>query len=152
MNFTSQRFLSLSICEYPTLEGDLSSSKERPEANPIIGVKRSLSFYTCLNWKLTGSISFKPDMATRRSFQPIRRYYRSPGGVLHVHTMHQQPLDQEDPHLLKHARDQNLSSTQEDPKEALLSIKTVQVQERSDSLLGAKIPQKAPTASFRFLA
>ncbi|KAG5388543.1 hypothetical protein IGI04_030084 [Brassica rapa subsp. trilocularis] len=31
------------ICEYPTLEGDLSSSKERSEAKPIIGVKRSLS-------------------------------------------------------------------------------------------------------------
>ena len=43
MNFTSQRFSSPSICEYPTLEGDLSSSKEQPEAKPIIGVKRSLS-------------------------------------------------------------------------------------------------------------
>ncbi|WZZ63739.1 hypothetical protein YC2023_075109 [Brassica napus] len=43
MNFTSQRFSSPSICEYPTLEGDLSSSKEQPEANPIKGVKRSLS-------------------------------------------------------------------------------------------------------------
>ena len=42
MNFTTQRFLSPSICEYPTLEGDLSSSKERPEAKPIIGVKKSL--------------------------------------------------------------------------------------------------------------
>ncbi|KAF3541796.1 hypothetical protein F2Q69_00020671 [Brassica cretica] len=42
MNFTTQRFLSPSICEYPTLEGDLSSSKERPEAKPIIGVNRSL--------------------------------------------------------------------------------------------------------------
>ena len=31
------------------------------------------------------------------------RYYRSPGGVLQVHTMHQQPLDHEDPHLLKPA-------------------------------------------------
>ncbi|KAG5373777.1 hypothetical protein IGI04_042902 [Brassica rapa subsp. trilocularis] len=45
MNFTTQRFLSRSICEYPTLEGDLSSSKERPEAKPIIGVKRSLSAF-----------------------------------------------------------------------------------------------------------
>ncbi|WZZ49857.1 hypothetical protein YC2023_049964 [Brassica napus] len=45
MNFTSQRFLSPSICEYPTLEGDSSSNKERPEANPIIGVKRSLSAF-----------------------------------------------------------------------------------------------------------
>ncbi|KAG5410867.1 hypothetical protein IGI04_007186 [Brassica rapa subsp. trilocularis] len=45
MNFTTQRFLSPSICEYPTLEGDLSSSKERPEAKPIIGVKRSLSAF-----------------------------------------------------------------------------------------------------------
>ncbi|KAF3566661.1 hypothetical protein DY000_02017051 [Brassica cretica] len=45
MNFTSQRFSSQSICEYPTLEGDLSSSKERPEAKPIIGVKRSLSAF-----------------------------------------------------------------------------------------------------------
>ncbi|KAL0706295.1 hypothetical protein Bca4012_072721 [Brassica carinata] len=43
MNFTTQRFLSPSICEYPTLEGDLSSSKERPKAKPIIGVNRSLS-------------------------------------------------------------------------------------------------------------
>ncbi|WZZ85931.1 LOW QUALITY PROTEIN: hypothetical protein YC2023_114510 [Brassica napus] len=45
MNFTSQRFSSPSICEYPTLEGDLSSSKEHPEAKPIIGVKRSLSAF-----------------------------------------------------------------------------------------------------------
>ncbi|WZY70051.1 hypothetical protein YC2023_002291 [Brassica napus] len=45
MNFTTQRFLSRSICEYPTLEGDLSSSKERPEAKLIIGVKRSLSAF-----------------------------------------------------------------------------------------------------------
>ncbi|KAF3497403.1 hypothetical protein DY000_02053665 [Brassica cretica] len=63
--------------------------KKRPEEKPIIGVKKSLSafqkaqeqekwprnyevvihlqnrqnqFYTCLNWKLTGSISFKPDI------------------------------------------------------------------------------------------
>ncbi|KAF3504685.1 hypothetical protein F2Q69_00040745 [Brassica cretica] len=38
-----ERFSSPSICEYSTLEGDLSSSKEQPEAKPIIGVKRSLS-------------------------------------------------------------------------------------------------------------
>ncbi|KAG5398050.1 hypothetical protein IGI04_019864, partial [Brassica rapa subsp. trilocularis] len=45
MNFTTQRFLSLSICEYPTLEGDLSSSKERPEANPVIKFKSILSAF-----------------------------------------------------------------------------------------------------------
>ncbi|WZY99405.1 hypothetical protein YC2023_071734 [Brassica napus] len=45
MNFTTQRFLSLSICEYPTLEGDLSSSKERPEVNPVIKFKRILSAF-----------------------------------------------------------------------------------------------------------
>ncbi|WZZ89403.1 hypothetical protein YC2023_117982 [Brassica napus] len=45
MNFASQRFSSPSICEYPILEGDLSSSKERPEAKLIIGVKRSLSYF-----------------------------------------------------------------------------------------------------------
>ncbi|WZZ51331.1 hypothetical protein YC2023_051438 [Brassica napus] len=45
MNFTSQRFLSPSICEYPTLERDSSSNKERPEAKPIIGVNRSLSAF-----------------------------------------------------------------------------------------------------------
>ncbi|XP_048596044.1 uncharacterized protein LOC125577927 [Brassica napus] len=45
MTFTSQKFPNPSICEYPTLEGDLSSSKERPEAKPIIGVKRSLSAF-----------------------------------------------------------------------------------------------------------
>ncbi|KAG5393426.1 hypothetical protein IGI04_023389 [Brassica rapa subsp. trilocularis] len=45
MNFTTRKFLSPSICEYPTLEGDLSSSKERPEAKPIIEVKRSLSAF-----------------------------------------------------------------------------------------------------------
>ncbi|KAF2574738.1 hypothetical protein F2Q70_00001224 [Brassica cretica] len=45
MNFTNQRFSSPSICEYPILEGDLSSSKERPEAKPIIEVKRSLSAF-----------------------------------------------------------------------------------------------------------
>ncbi|WZY86139.1 hypothetical protein YC2023_032523 [Brassica napus] len=45
MNFSTQRFLSPSICEYPTLEGDSSPRKERPEAKPIIGVKRSLSAF-----------------------------------------------------------------------------------------------------------
>ncbi|KAF2534807.1 hypothetical protein F2Q70_00029003 [Brassica cretica] len=45
MNFTSQRFLSPSICEYPTLEEDSSPIKNRPEAKPIIGVKRSLSSF-----------------------------------------------------------------------------------------------------------
>ncbi|CAG7876009.1 unnamed protein product [Brassica rapa] len=43
MNFTIQRFLNPSIYEYPTLEEDSSSIKERPEGKPIIGVKRSLS-------------------------------------------------------------------------------------------------------------
>jgi len=45
MNFTIQRFLNPSICEYPTLEEDSSSIKERPEAKPIIRVKRSLSAF-----------------------------------------------------------------------------------------------------------
>ena len=45
MNFTSQRFLSPSICEYPTLEEDSSPINNRPEANPIIGVKISLSSF-----------------------------------------------------------------------------------------------------------
>ncbi|KAF3602957.1 hypothetical protein F2Q69_00038811 [Brassica cretica] len=45
MNFTNQKFPSPSICEYPTLEEDSSSVKERPEENPIIGVKRSLSAF-----------------------------------------------------------------------------------------------------------
>ncbi|WZY99614.1 hypothetical protein YC2023_071943 [Brassica napus] len=43
MNFTSQRFSSPSICEYPTLEGDSSPRKERPEPKPIIGFNRDLS-------------------------------------------------------------------------------------------------------------
>ncbi|XP_033139080.1 uncharacterized protein LOC117130034 [Brassica rapa] len=43
MNFTTQRFLSPSICEYPTLEGDLSSSKEPTEAKPVITFKSILS-------------------------------------------------------------------------------------------------------------
>ncbi|KAF3569950.1 hypothetical protein F2Q69_00059891 [Brassica cretica] len=42
MNFTSQRFLSPSICEYTTLEEDSSPKKKRTEPKPIIGVKRSL--------------------------------------------------------------------------------------------------------------
>ncbi|KAF3526017.1 hypothetical protein F2Q69_00051056 [Brassica cretica] len=45
MNFTIQRFINPSICEYPTLEEDSSSIKERPEAKPIIGVKRGLSAF-----------------------------------------------------------------------------------------------------------
>ncbi|KAG5411083.1 hypothetical protein IGI04_007402 [Brassica rapa subsp. trilocularis] len=45
MNFTSQRFSSPSICEYPTLEGNSSPRKERPEPKLIIGVKRSLSSF-----------------------------------------------------------------------------------------------------------
>ncbi|WZY99603.1 hypothetical protein YC2023_071932 [Brassica napus] len=45
MNFTTQWFLSPSICEYPTLEGDLSSSKERPEAKPVIKFKSILSAF-----------------------------------------------------------------------------------------------------------
>ncbi|KAF2566442.1 hypothetical protein F2Q68_00026453 [Brassica cretica] len=43
MNFTSQRFPSPSIYEYPTLEGDFSSKKERPEPKPIIGFNRDPS-------------------------------------------------------------------------------------------------------------
>ena len=43
MNFTSQRFSSPSICEYPTLEGDSRQRKERPEPKPIIGFNSSLS-------------------------------------------------------------------------------------------------------------
>ncbi|KAF3586204.1 hypothetical protein F2Q69_00031378 [Brassica cretica] len=42
MNFTSQRFLNPSICEYATLEENSSPKKKRPEPKPIIGVKRSL--------------------------------------------------------------------------------------------------------------
>ncbi|KAF3528255.1 hypothetical protein DY000_02038221 [Brassica cretica] len=188
MNFTSKRFLTPSICEYPTLEGDSSLNKERPEAKPIIGVKRSLSTFHKAqdqeNWprKLGVMINFPepakptPSMESLQPIQlgstqsylwkpgdhlhqsggipevlsctrthrirrileeiikpnqshiwkdwtifrfnlfqanqfrsediqtkPIRRYSRSPGGVLQVHTMHQQPLDQEDPHLLKSA-------------------------------------------------
>ena len=45
MNFTTQRFLSPSICEYPTLEGDLSSSTERTEAKPVMKFKRILSAF-----------------------------------------------------------------------------------------------------------
>ncbi|KAF3594655.1 hypothetical protein DY000_02020099 [Brassica cretica] len=45
MNFTSPRFLNPSICEYPTLEDDSSPMKNWPEAKPIIGVKRSLSYF-----------------------------------------------------------------------------------------------------------
>ncbi|XP_033139508.1 uncharacterized protein LOC117131519 [Brassica rapa] len=45
MNFTIQRFLNPSICEYPTLEEGSSSMKERPEAKPITEVKRSLSSF-----------------------------------------------------------------------------------------------------------
>ncbi|XP_033139446.1 uncharacterized protein LOC117131304 [Brassica rapa] len=43
MSFTSQRFSSPSICEYPTLEGNSSPRKELPEPKPIIGFKRDLS-------------------------------------------------------------------------------------------------------------
>ncbi|WZZ15484.1 hypothetical protein YC2023_108573 [Brassica napus] len=42
MNFTIQRFLNPSICEYATLEENSSPKKKRPEPKPIIGVKRSL--------------------------------------------------------------------------------------------------------------
>ncbi|XP_033139301.1 uncharacterized protein LOC117130685 [Brassica rapa] len=45
MNFTIQRFLNPSICEYPTLEEGSSSMKDRPEAKPITEVKRSLSAF-----------------------------------------------------------------------------------------------------------
>ncbi|KAF3514140.1 hypothetical protein F2Q69_00004335 [Brassica cretica] len=45
MNFTSQRFPSPSICEYPTLEGDSSPRKERPEPKPIIGFNRDPSAF-----------------------------------------------------------------------------------------------------------
>ncbi|KAL0641965.1 hypothetical protein Bca4012_103341 [Brassica carinata] len=45
MSFTKWRFASPSIREYPTLEGDSSLKKERPEPKPIIGFKRSLSAF-----------------------------------------------------------------------------------------------------------
>ncbi|CAG7862905.1 unnamed protein product [Brassica rapa] len=182
MNFTSQRFLSPSICEYPTLEADSSPRKERPEPKPIIGFKRDLSSFQKAQYQEKWSRNYevmiqspKPPkpvlhlpqleasrfnqlqtrhwrpgdhfnqsgdiihgqeefyksipctsshwisriltysnlpyleqtdintLATRRSFQPIRRHHTRSRGVLQVHTMHQQPLDQQDPHLLKPA-------------------------------------------------
>ncbi|KAG5412919.1 hypothetical protein IGI04_000486 [Brassica rapa subsp. trilocularis] len=45
MSFTSQRFLSPSICEYLTLEADSSPMKEGPEPKTIIGFKRDLSSF-----------------------------------------------------------------------------------------------------------
>ncbi|WZZ26789.1 hypothetical protein YC2023_010190 [Brassica napus] len=45
MNFTSQRFLSPSICESATLEEDSSPKKKHSEPKPIIGVQRSLSAF-----------------------------------------------------------------------------------------------------------
>ncbi|WZY99862.1 hypothetical protein YC2023_072191 [Brassica napus] len=42
MNFTIQRFLNPSICEYATLEESSCPKKKRPEPKTIIGVKRSL--------------------------------------------------------------------------------------------------------------
>ncbi|KAF2532597.1 hypothetical protein F2Q70_00031149 [Brassica cretica] len=42
MNFTSQRFLSPSIYEYPTLKEDSRPMKKRPEPKPIKEVNRSL--------------------------------------------------------------------------------------------------------------
>ncbi|CAG7875798.1 unnamed protein product, partial [Brassica rapa] len=110
MNFTTQRFLSPSICEYPTLEGDLSSSKERPEAKPIIGVKRSLSDFQKAQDQEKWPRNYEVMIQSPKPVKPVlhlpqleanRRYSRSPGGVLKVHTMHQQQLDQEDPHLLQ---------------------------------------------------
>ncbi|WZY77595.1 hypothetical protein YC2023_023979 [Brassica napus] len=107
MNFTSQRFLSPSICEYPTLEADSSPRKERPEPKPIIGFKRDLSSFQKAQYQEKWPRNYEPVqsasnqiLATRRSLQPIRRHHTRPRGVLQVHTMHQQPLDQEDPHLL----------------------------------------------------
>ncbi|KAF3524865.1 hypothetical protein F2Q69_00046302 [Brassica cretica] len=43
LNSTLKKESSPSICEYPTLEEDSSPMKKRPEAKPIIAVKRSLS-------------------------------------------------------------------------------------------------------------
>ncbi|CAF2374315.1 unnamed protein product, partial [Brassica napus] len=45
MNFTSQRFFSPSICEYPNLEGDSRPTKERPEPKPIIRFKKEISAF-----------------------------------------------------------------------------------------------------------
>ncbi|CAG7870814.1 unnamed protein product, partial [Brassica rapa] len=42
MNFTIQRFLNPSICEYATLEENSCPKKKRPEPKTIIGVKRTL--------------------------------------------------------------------------------------------------------------
>ncbi|WZZ48947.1 hypothetical protein YC2023_049054 [Brassica napus] len=136
MNFTSQRFLSPSICEYPTLEDDSRPMKKWPEAKPIIGVKRILSAFqkaqasrrrstssyhapatigsggssftqTCLIWS-------KPTLMSNSSF-----LFRS--GTTSV--------------PIKHP-----GRSQEDPRKALLSPQTVQVQEESSFSLGAKNP------------
>uniref|UniRef100_M4FJ58 Uncharacterized protein n=1 Tax=Brassica campestris TaxID=3711 RepID=M4FJ58_BRACM len=45
MNFTTQKFPSPSICEYPILEGDSSPRKERNEPKPIILFNRNLSTF-----------------------------------------------------------------------------------------------------------
>lgn len=90
MNFIKRRFPIPSIFEYHNFEEDSSLMKKRPEPNPIIGfnmdslskkpnirrngqriMKSNLQpqpnqFYTCLDWKLAGSICFKPNIGDQK--------------------------------------------------------------------------------------
>ena len=71
MNFTTQRFLSRSICKYPTLEGDLSSSKERPEAKPIIGVNSSLSAFQKAQYQEKWSRNYEVMIQSPKPAKPV---------------------------------------------------------------------------------
>ena len=54
MNFTIQRFLSLSICEYATLEEDSSPNKKQPEPKEVYSLSRKpkISRNGQGNWKI----------------------------------------------------------------------------------------------------
>ncbi|KAF3604438.1 hypothetical protein F2Q69_00033852 [Brassica cretica] len=81
MKYTNKRFLSPSICEYPTLEEDSSPMKNRPEEKTIIGVKKSFSDFQKAQdqekwpWILGLPINFpepaKPT-SSMESLQPIQ--------------------------------------------------------------------------------
>ncbi|XP_033139566.1 uncharacterized protein LOC117131630 [Brassica rapa] len=71
MNFTTQKFPSPSICEYPTLEGDSSPRKERPEAKPIIGVKRSLSAFHKAQYQEKWPRSYEVMIQSPKPVKPV---------------------------------------------------------------------------------
>ncbi|KAF2547580.1 hypothetical protein F2Q70_00022913 [Brassica cretica] len=119
INFTSQRFSS------PSIYFQKAQDQEKWPRNYEVKIQSPKPVNPVLHWPQLEATRF--NQLQTRHWRPGDHFNQS-GDILGVQEEFYQ------------ARDRNLSSTQEGPNEALLSIKTVQVQEESSFSLRAKIP------------